>query len=85
MECDAYYETHPPYEGTGDRCSVNEIAAGTALQYSILGMSTTFCGELRAKKCPSYGRDADAQASIEAPGTCLSPAGRSRSGVQRLP
>ncbi|ROV92984.1 hypothetical protein VMCG_09003 [Cytospora schulzeri] len=46
MECDVYYETHPPFTGPGDRCSINEIAAGTATQYSILGMSTTFCGTL---------------------------------------
>jgi hypothetical protein len=44
MECDVFYDTHPPYEGPGDRCSRNEIAAGTATQFSILGMSTTFCG-----------------------------------------
>lgn len=46
MECDVYYETHPPYTGPGDRCSINEIAAGTATQFSLLGMSTTFCGTL---------------------------------------
>ncbi|KAK1834466.1 major facilitator superfamily domain-containing protein [Podospora conica] len=46
MECDVYYSKHPPYEGTGDRCSRNEIAAGTATDFSILGMSTTFCGTL---------------------------------------
>ncbi|KAK7733687.1 hypothetical protein SLS53_008154 [Cytospora paraplurivora] len=46
MECDVYYETHPPFTGPGDRCANNDIAAGTALQYSILGMSTTFCGTL---------------------------------------
>lgn len=46
MECDVYYETHPPYMGTGDRCALNEIAAGTATQFSILGMSTTFFGTL---------------------------------------
>jgi len=44
MECDVYYETHPPYTGPGDRCSRNEIAAGTATQFSLLGISTTFCG-----------------------------------------
>lgn len=44
MECDVYYSNHPPFTGTGDRCSLNEIAAGTATQFSILGMSTTFCG-----------------------------------------
>lgn len=46
MECDIYYESHPPYTGDGDRCSVNEVAARTATQFSILGMSTTFCGTL---------------------------------------
>ncbi|KAG5657813.1 hypothetical protein KAF25_007846 [Fusarium avenaceum] len=46
MTCDSYYDTHPPYEGPGDRCSRDEIAAGTATQFSILGMSTTFCGTL---------------------------------------
>ena len=46
MECDVYYLDHPPYEGSGDRCSRNEIAAGTAMQFSILGMSTTFFGVL---------------------------------------
>ena len=46
MECDVYYSNpdHPPFTGPGDRCSINEIAAGTATQFSILGMSTTFCG-----------------------------------------
>ncbi|KAL3956804.1 hypothetical protein ACCO45_009650 [Purpureocillium lilacinum] len=44
MECDTFYDTHPPYNGTGDRCSRDEIAAGTATQFSILGMSTTLCG-----------------------------------------
>ncbi|KAH8667254.1 major facilitator superfamily domain-containing protein [Ilyonectria robusta] len=46
MECDAFYDTHPPYNGSGDRCSRDEVAAGTAAQYSILGMSTTLCGTL---------------------------------------
>jgi hypothetical protein len=45
MECDVFYGNHPPYEGDGDRCARNEIAAGTAVQFSILGASTTFCGE----------------------------------------
>lgn len=46
MECDDFYSSHPPYEGVGDSCSRTEIAAGTATQYSILGMTTTFCGTL---------------------------------------
>ncbi|CAK7229637.1 hypothetical protein SBRCBS47491_007318 [Sporothrix bragantina] len=44
MECDVYYENHPPYTGTGDRCSINAVAAGTARQFSLLGISTTFAG-----------------------------------------
>ncbi|KAM0250751.1 hypothetical protein ACHAP5_001968 [Fusarium lateritium] len=46
MTCDSFYDSHPPYDGPGDRCSRDEIAAGTATQFSILGMSTTFCGTL---------------------------------------
>ncbi len=46
MVCDVYYRDHPPYDGTGDRCGANEITAGTATQFSILGMSTTFFGTL---------------------------------------
>ncbi|KAK0736536.1 major facilitator superfamily domain-containing protein [Apiosordaria backusii] len=46
MQCDHYYSTHPPYTGPGDRCNVDEIAAGMATQFSILGMSTTFCGTI---------------------------------------
>ncbi|KAL7947073.1 major facilitator superfamily domain-containing protein [Trichoderma barbatum] len=44
MVCDDYYDHHPPFEGSGQRCSRDEIAAGTAAQFSILGMSTTLCG-----------------------------------------
>ncbi|KAK3368466.1 major facilitator superfamily domain-containing protein [Podospora didyma] len=46
MECDDYYTKHPPYQGSGDRCSVDEINSGTATQFSILAMSSTFCGTL---------------------------------------
>jgi nitrate/nitrite transporter NarK len=46
MECETYYDSHPPYEGTGDRCSVDAVTAATATQFSILGMSTTLCGTL---------------------------------------
>lgn len=46
MECEIYYDTHPVYAGRGDRCAVNDIAARTATQFSLLGMSTTFCGTL---------------------------------------
>lgn len=46
MECDVYYSHHPPYTGPGDRCSRDEITAGTATQFSILGMSTTFFGTM---------------------------------------
>lgn len=44
MECDDFYTHHPPYTGLGDRCSRNEIAAGTATDFSFLAMSTTICG-----------------------------------------
>ncbi|KAM3500474.1 hypothetical protein MY10362_006370 [Beauveria mimosiformis] len=44
MTCNAYYDHHPPYTGHGDRCARNEIAAGTATQFSILGITTTLCG-----------------------------------------
>ncbi|KAJ4150422.1 hypothetical protein LMH87_011174 [Akanthomyces muscarius] len=44
MTCDAFYDHHPPYTGDGDRCARNEIAAGTATQFSILGITTTLCG-----------------------------------------
>jgi hypothetical protein len=46
MTCDSFYDSHPPYHGSGDRCSRDEIASITATQFSILGMSTTFCGTL---------------------------------------
>ncbi|KAJ4854463.1 uncharacterized protein T069G_11442 [Trichoderma breve] len=46
MVCDEFYDHNPPFEGPGQRCSRDEIAAGTAAQFSILGMSTTLCGTL---------------------------------------
>ncbi|GAW25310.1 putative major facilitator superfamily transporter [Rosellinia necatrix] len=45
MECDIFYEHHPPYRGpAGDRCLRREIDASTALQFSVLGMSTSLSG-----------------------------------------
>jgi hypothetical protein len=44
IECDIYYETHPPHSGAGDRCSVDWVAAQMALQMSFVGMCTTFFG-----------------------------------------
>ncbi|KAK3680913.1 major facilitator superfamily domain-containing protein [Podospora appendiculata] len=47
MECDAYYSTRPPYDGPpADRCSQRAIAAATAADFSVMGMSMTFCGVL---------------------------------------
>jgi len=46
MVCEDYYTRHSPFEGIGDRCNRNDIAAGTATQFSILGMTTTFCGTI---------------------------------------
>lgn len=50
MECDAFYDEHPAHGGAGDRCSRNEIVAGTAAQYSILSMGTTLCGGFPARR-----------------------------------
>ncbi|KAI1254536.1 hypothetical protein MGN70_003941 [Eutypa lata] len=46
MECDIFYghNNPPPFEGIGDRCHRREISAGTAMQVSILGMSTSLSG-----------------------------------------
>ncbi|KAI2464208.1 major facilitator superfamily domain-containing protein [Annulohypoxylon bovei var. microspora] len=44
MECDIFYSHNPAFEGPGDRCQRREINAGTAIQVSILGMSTSFSG-----------------------------------------
>ncbi|KAK4221981.1 6-hydroxy-D-nicotine oxidase [Podospora fimiseda] len=47
MQCQVYYETHPPWTGDPSlRCLRDEIAAGTATQFSLLGMSTTFFGTI---------------------------------------
>ncbi|KAK4167477.1 6-hydroxy-D-nicotine oxidase [Cladorrhinum sp. PSN259] len=47
MQCDVFYETHPPWTGPPElRCSRDEIAAGMAAQFSLLGMSTTFFGTI---------------------------------------
>ena len=46
MPFDACYCSHPPVDGPCGSFSRDEIAAGTAMQYSILGMSTTFFGRL---------------------------------------
>lgn len=51
MVCDVYYDNHPPFEGVGDRCSLNEIAAVTARQFSFLAMSTSICGTV-TEICP---------------------------------
>ncbi|KAK3311935.1 major facilitator superfamily domain-containing protein [Apodospora peruviana] len=47
MECDDYYTRHPPFSGpVAERCNHKEIAAGTAEDFALLAMSTTFCGTL---------------------------------------
>ncbi|KAH8646642.1 major facilitator superfamily transporter [Xylariales sp. PMI_506] len=51
MECDVFYTHNPPFEGPGDRCNRREINAGTATQYSILGMTTSFSGVLNLFVC----------------------------------
>ncbi len=47
MVCSDYYTTHPsPTDPTIDRCIRDDIAAGTAAQFSVLGMTTTLCGTI---------------------------------------
>lgn len=45
MTCEEFYR-YQPFQGIGDRCSRNEVDAGTAKQVSILGTTTTICGIL---------------------------------------
>ncbi|KAI0544986.1 hypothetical protein F4679DRAFT_562660 [Xylaria curta] len=44
MVCEEFYKHAPPYEGDGDRCARNEIDAGAAVQFAIMGSATVFCG-----------------------------------------
>jgi hypothetical protein len=47
MVCSDYYTTHPSLtDPTIDRCIRDDIAAGTAAQFSILGITTTLCGTI---------------------------------------
>ncbi|RWA07362.1 hypothetical protein EKO27_g7746 [Xylaria grammica] len=52
MECDIFYTHHPPFAGPPDeRCQRREIDAGTALQFSVLGMSTSLSGVFNLFVC----------------------------------
>ncbi|KAI1350693.1 major facilitator superfamily transporter [Xylaria sp. FL0043] len=52
MECDIFYEHNPPFTGpAGERCQRREIDAGTALQFSVLGMSTSLSGVFNLFVC----------------------------------
>ncbi|KAI0427645.1 major facilitator superfamily transporter [Xylaria sp. FL1042] len=52
MECDIFYEHNPPFMGPADeRCHRREIDAGTALQFSVLGMSTSLSGVFNLFVC----------------------------------
>lgn len=52
MECDIFYEHHPPFPGPAeDRCQRREVDAGTALQFSVLGMSTSLSGVFNLFVC----------------------------------
>ncbi|KAI3316590.1 major facilitator superfamily transporter [Xylariaceae sp. AK1471] len=45
MECQVFYTHNPPFQGApSQRCFRPEIDAGTALQFSVLGMSTSLSG-----------------------------------------
>lgn len=47
MACDVFYSHNPPWTGPPElRCARDEIASAMATQFSILGMSTTFCGTI---------------------------------------
>lgn len=62
MACDEYYDHHAPFEGPEDRkCSIDAIAAETAKQFTITGMSTTFCG----MKTPHFSRRLPATMPID--------------------
>ncbi|KAI8623150.1 major facilitator superfamily transporter [Xylariaceae sp. FL1651] len=52
MECDIFYTHHPPFAGPADqRCQRREVDAGTALQFSVLGMSTSLSGVFNLFVC----------------------------------
>ncbi|KAI0146215.1 major facilitator superfamily domain-containing protein [Xylariaceae sp. FL1272] len=52
MECDIFYTHHPPYDGPADmRCHRREIDANTALQFSVLGMTTSLSGVFNLFVC----------------------------------
>ncbi|KAI0973893.1 major facilitator superfamily transporter [Xylaria arbuscula] len=52
MECDIFYEHNLPFSGPADqRCYRHEIDAGTALQFSILGMTTSLSGVFNLFVC----------------------------------
>ncbi|KAI2640211.1 major facilitator superfamily transporter [Xylaria nigripes] len=52
MECDIFYEHNPDFSGpVGQRCLRSEIDAGTAQQFSILGMSTSLSGVFNLFVC----------------------------------
>ncbi|KAI1324714.1 hypothetical protein F5Y16DRAFT_402125 [Xylariaceae sp. FL0255] len=44
MVCEEFYKHAPPYEGSGNRCARNEIDAGAAVQFAIMGIATVFIG-----------------------------------------
>ncbi|KAI0407570.1 major facilitator superfamily transporter [Xylaria palmicola] len=52
MECDIFYAHNPPFAGPpGERCHRREIDAGTARQFSVLGMSTSLSGVFNLFVC----------------------------------
>ncbi|KAI0455833.1 major facilitator superfamily transporter [Xylaria acuta] len=52
LECDIFYTHNPPFSGpTDERCHRREIDAGTALQFSVLGMSTSLSGVFNLFVC----------------------------------
>ncbi|KAJ7110649.1 hypothetical protein C8R44DRAFT_261967 [Mycena epipterygia] len=46
FNCQEYYDSHPPYEGTGDACAVTAIDTRTAKDITVMVTLTTFSGTL---------------------------------------
>ncbi|KAI1153433.1 major facilitator superfamily transporter [Nemania diffusa] len=52
MECDIFYTHNPPFPGSADeRCHRREIDAGSARQFSVLGMTTSLSGVFNLFVC----------------------------------
>lgn len=46
MVCELFYSQHPTYPEIGNRCNRNEVEAGVAVQYTLLGLTSIVCSLL---------------------------------------